>query len=304
VQGFASGRVLGSTLLVRSALCAFVVAYFGIAVKAQSTPRGPKQDRPPSSSVPATPEVVRAKRFEIVDGNGQVAGVLGTVEGGAAIVLFNKQGGAIGLFSMDNGEMDVAISDKNRHGVVHVRTAADGTPRIELDDQREKPRMILSFTEDSRPIISVLDENGVDRAVMTVKSDRSGMVEIHDDKNRILSTVPPLANQTSIQNPAPRSVPNLPPPIPFALPSPSSPMYFATGSGHWIQTVSSNGRIITLEDGSLWEIQIIDQIDTALWLPVTDIVVRAAPSPSGEYRYQLINKDDGETALAKYLGKE
>jgi hypothetical protein len=54
----------------------------------------------------------------------------------------------------------------------------------------------------------------------------------------------------------------------------------------------------------MWEINSLDRIDTALWLPITNITVLAASSPVGEYRYTLINKDDGEKTLAKYLGRE
>jgi len=79
--------------------------------------------------------------------------------------------------------------------------------------------------------------------------------------------------------------------------------YVGVGSGHWIKKVSSGGRIVELEDGSLWEIKAVDRTNTALWLPVTNISVLLAKTPVGEYKYTLLNKDDGETALAKYLGK-
>jgi hypothetical protein len=39
-----------------------------------------------------------------------------------------------------------------------------------------------------------------------------------------------------------------------------------------------------------------------LWLPITDIVILKADSPIGDYNYVLLNKDDREKALAKYLG--
>jgi hypothetical protein len=81
-------------------------------------------------------------------------------------------------------------------------------------------------------------------------------------------------------------------------------VYSGVGGGHWISETSSDGGIITLEDGSLWEIYDIDRVDTALWLPITDITVLRSRSPVGEYKYLLINKDDDEKALAKYLGTE
>lgn len=77
--------------------------------------------------------------------------------------------------------------------------------------------------------------------------------------------------------------------------------YMSTGSGHWIQE-NGNGKIITLEDGSIWQVSDFDQIDTALWLPVTDITVIRNPSGIGSFKYTLVNTEDGEKASAKYLG--
>jgi hypothetical protein len=82
-----------------------------------------------------------------------------------------------------------------------------------------------------------------------------------------------------------------------------SQTYPGVGSGHWIQD-NGTGKIISLEDGSIWQINSVDQIDTALWLATTNITVLQADSPIGDYRYLLINTDDGEKALAKYLGRE
>lgn len=60
-------------------------------------------------------------------------------------------------------------------------------------------------------------------------------------------------------------------------------------SGHWVQSVSLDGSIVTLEDGSVWRINPIDAIDTILWLPTTDIVA------CGD---ALINTDDKEKVEA------
>jgi hypothetical protein len=81
-------------------------------------------------------------------------------------------------------------------------------------------------------------------------------------------------------------------------------VYAGVGEGHWIEEVSNGGAMVTLEDGSIWEINSIDRIDTALWLPATDITIIEANRPIGEYRYTFINKDDGEKALAKYIGAQ
>ena len=67
-------------------------------------------------------------------------------------------------------------------------------------------------------------------------------------------------------------------------------MATACETGHWIKSVSNGGEIVILEDNSVWQIDPIDRVDVALWLPVTDIAVC-----DGE----LINTEDGETAGAQ-----
>jgi hypothetical protein len=80
--------------------------------------------------------------------------------------------------------------------------------------------------------------------------------------------------------------------------------YLGSSGGHWIKSKAGNGSMIVLEDGSIWEISSIDRINTSLWLPITNITVLKAPQPMGDYKYVLVNKDDGEKALAKFIGRE
>lgn len=63
-------------------------------------------------------------------------------------------------------------------------------------------------------------------------------------------------------------------------------------SGHWIASVNRDGEIVILEDGSVWLVDPIDQIDTMLWLPISDIVACYD---------KLINTDDGETVSARRI---
>lgn len=60
-------------------------------------------------------------------------------------------------------------------------------------------------------------------------------------------------------------------------------------AGHWVESVSNDGQIVKLEDGSIWEVDAVDAIDSALWLPTTEIVVCDD---------KLINTDDNETVSA------
>lgn len=60
-------------------------------------------------------------------------------------------------------------------------------------------------------------------------------------------------------------------------------------SGHWVDSVSSDGEIVKLEDGSIWEVDPVDAVDSMLWLPTTEIIACDG---------KLINTDDNETVSA------
>lgn len=62
--------------------------------------------------------------------------------------------------------------------------------------------------------------------------------------------------------------------------------------GHWIESVSNDGSIVKLEDGSIWEVDAADAVDAMLWLPVTEII---------ECGDRLINVDDNETVNVTQL---
>jgi hypothetical protein len=63
-------------------------------------------------------------------------------------------------------------------------------------------------------------------------------------------------------------------------------------SGHWVQSVSGNGEVLQLEDGSLWSISIVDAITVSLWLPMSEIVACDD---------KLINTDDNEAVEAERI---
>jgi hypothetical protein len=64
-------------------------------------------------------------------------------------------------------------------------------------------------------------------------------------------------------------------------------------TGHWIEAVADNGKIIKLEDGSLWEVDSVDTVTTSIWLPVTDVVVCGS---------KMINTDDNEVVDVRRIG--
>ena len=72
-------------------------------------------------------------------------------------------------------------------------------------------------------------------------------------------------------------------------------------SGHWIEGVIDGGSFVKLEDGSLWQISPLDTITSALWLPISDIVVIEGNDLG--YPYKLINTDDRESVNARRLSR-
>jgi hypothetical protein len=56
--------------------------------------------------------------------------------------------------------------------------------------------------------------------------------------------------------------------------------------GHWIETVSGDGAIIKLEDGSLWQVDAADTVTSSIWLPTSEVVLCSG---------KMINTDDDES---------
>ena len=81
-----------------------------------------------------------------------------------------------------------------------------------------------------------------------------------------------------------------------AAPSP----YNALGSGHLLRAVAENGRYVTLEDGSRWEIHPRDRFRTIDWEPEAGISVRTT-RPDEEFGYEIVNTTIDDGALARPL---
>jgi hypothetical protein len=58
-------------------------------------------------------------------------------------------------------------------------------------------------------------------------------------------------------------------------------------SGLSIESVEGDGKVIKLDDGSLWEVDDVDTVDTSLWLPPSEVVLCDG---------RMINTDENESA--------
>jgi hypothetical protein len=75
--------------------------------------------------------------------------------------------------------------------------------------------------------------------------------------------------------------------------------YAAAGSGHFIKSIGEQGKTITLEDGSVWEIEPETQYEIgSVWQPFHGIDVRASDEEDG-YNYSLSNTDLDRGTMAR-----
>lgn len=77
--------------------------------------------------------------------------------------------------------------------------------------------------------------------------------------------------------------------------------YAGLNEKHWIKKVFDSGKLIQLEDDSLWEISPIDVINSALWLPISNVYVTESDNPY--FSFKIINIDDEESVEAKFISK-
>ena len=76
--------------------------------------------------------------------------------------------------------------------------------------------------------------------------------------------------------------------------------YVALGSGHLLREATRDGRFLTLEDGSRWEIHPRDRFQTADWEANASIAVRTARAEDG-YGYEIVNTSADEGVLARFV---
>ena len=79
---------------------------------------------------------------------------------------------------------------------------------------------------------------------------------------------------------------------------PAAGTYEALGSGHLLRAVADDGRYLTLDDGSRWEIHPRDRFRTVEWEPDCGISVRTTRSEDG-FGYEIVNTTSDDGAMAR-----
>jgi hypothetical protein len=77
--------------------------------------------------------------------------------------------------------------------------------------------------------------------------------------------------------------------------------YGGVNHEHWIKTVIEAGKVFQLEDGSIWLISPLNNVDAMIWIVTEKMVVVDSGDPI--YPYKLINEDGNSTAGAKLISR-
>jgi hypothetical protein len=71
--------------------------------------------------------------------------------------------------------------------------------------------------------------------------------------------------------------------------------------GLYVRAVDDGGRYVTLEDGSVWEVELSDRATSASWQPDDFVGVRPIAAPRGDYEHLLTRIGDLEQRAAVRL---
>lgn len=71
--------------------------------------------------------------------------------------------------------------------------------------------------------------------------------------------------------------------------------------GLYVRAVDAGGRYLTLEDGSVWEVEVSDRATTASWRPDDFVGIRHIAAPRGDYEQLLTRVGDLEQRAAARL---
>jgi hypothetical protein len=217
--------------------------------------------------------------------NGKYGGIVSVFAKGGKFAVAemrsDKDGGTVGVGNKDGEYWTASMHNGKDGGVVGVYDPKDG-----------KVIAWIGSTKIGGAMATFNPQGKFTWSAPSVTSTPTVTI-----KPTVTINVPSSPSLRGIHSPPTTLLPIIPVPH-----SSSGGIYPSTGSGHWIKSVSDNGRVVVLEDDSVWEISELDRSDVSLWLSNDEITVVDNPS-NPFYPYKLINTDQGETAEAKLLSR-
>jgi hypothetical protein len=157
----------------------------------------------------AVPEVVKARRFLLVDENGKERARLGLAKAFSGLVLSSENGSAVALaagndmqaltfmgengkqravlMTLKDGHAGLAVLDENEKPRARLVVDKDG-PGLNLLDENDKIRAALQLPKDG-PSLNLSDENGKQRAVLGANKD-GPILDLFDENGGVLKKLP------------------------------------------------------------------------------------------------------------------
>ena len=130
-------------------------------------------------------EVVRAKRFELVDDDGAVRGEMSVGSDGPILALLNRNGMEQWGASVSDRGSDLYLSDRAGESRLSVSVNADGTPDLVMYDQNRKLSLLVYLDDDGTPNLTMSDQNGNSRLSVSLYDDGTPNLTM-SDQNGVL----------------------------------------------------------------------------------------------------------------------
>jgi hypothetical protein len=141
-----------------------------------------------SSKAEAVTNVLRATKFELIDGTGRVMGVFGSEDGKTPQLQLLDEAGKPRIhmsLRTSNGEPELTLNGKDGKKRAWLSLTSVGGANLMLIDNKERARINLLTTPEGDPFIHFLDANEVGRASAGITNEGIPMLELHDAEGNV-----------------------------------------------------------------------------------------------------------------------
>ena len=136
----------------------------------------------------AVTNVLRATKFELIDGTGRVMGVFGSEDGKTPQLQLLDAAGKprvhMGIRA-SNGEPEFTLNGKDGKKRAWLSLSSIGGANLMLIDNKERARVNMLTTPEGDPFIHFLDANEVGRASYGITNEGVPMLELHDAEGNV-----------------------------------------------------------------------------------------------------------------------
>lgn len=141
-----------------------------------------------SSKAEAVTNVLRATKFELIDGTGRVMGVFGSEDGKTPQLQLLDEAGKPRIhmsLRTSNGEPEFTLNGKDGKKRAWLSLTSVGGANLMLIDNKERARINMLTTPEGDPFIHFLDANEIGRATYGISDDGVPKLELHDAEGNV-----------------------------------------------------------------------------------------------------------------------